>query len=906
MDSKEQPPAGKKRNRIPASCSVCRKRKSKCDRVRPVCGSCIKKSIAHLCFYKESKQQQQQQQQQQPVYDYIPHHLPPPPSHPHTPYDFIQSPQYQSPQYQSPQYSSPQNYRMPPLTYRSYSIPLPQPPTAPQPPQPPPIKLKSIDFSPRDPISSPSSYSLKTPSDFASNSLVAIPLGSNSSLQVNPEDRMDVFTNASFSLFLEGPYWQQQGTLSYIGSTKSDPFITILRNFVVHLFKAGEMTKFIKSDTTRKRKNSSGSVYSNKKPRTSSGTSPLSPLNFTPTFTPDKVEEIINSPNSKKERKIPTSFPSKYAPDYYQLVGKIVLDLLPNKINTFQLFCRFFKYVSPFVPIIDEHSLIVEVNGLFKNFPSFKKEYFDELIIKNDNDLKVVGILLLILRLGYLTLIHNDSAHNNYSDDEISIIEDVHTISSQDYLKIVDLCIRDTIVSKSTFKMVQLLTLLYHYKSIAPDDSNGVSGADSQILLGTTIKHALSIGLNRDPTQYTEIISNNPTLIKSWRNLWWYLSIMDAMTCLHNCTSLNINLQISDVRIPDSDFNILQHLNEITQCYRRIVNKITNVNLKPKVIEILKETNHLEKIFFDFFGKDFFKDEIMKPASEYDLLKVYKYCIFIQLRTNLSGMYYMIAIHYENEYNESQTPSMNAGIELFKIYIKSVVQLVYIISYVLDNSVEIFGKNFDYYLTSINERYMIKTHSFLQSFFVRLLHQKKDLSFKVFKEPSSIPRLEVIDNLFTMILVEAELFVGNFRKLSRTYLNSYRIYIITFIVLRQCVENPDVFFEKAISDQSFFHQGTNMIEFFTVAELQHLVKLCGEFRLAKQEQTKLKNERRQQTNIFDDNSLFSNNYLSFFDDENIFNNLHNLGDEIIDPVKSNDDLMRIFNIFGDFDNDLNV
>lgn len=45
----------KKRNRIPSSCSICRKRKSKCDRTKPVCGSCKKKSIAHLCFYETDK-----------------------------------------------------------------------------------------------------------------------------------------------------------------------------------------------------------------------------------------------------------------------------------------------------------------------------------------------------------------------------------------------------------------------------------------------------------------------------------------------------------------------------------------------------------------------------------------------------------------------------------------------------------------------------------------------------------------------------------------------------------------------------------------------------------------------------------------------------------------------------------
>ncbi|KAF6045076.1 hypothetical protein FOB60_004162 [Candida parapsilosis] len=306
-----------------------------------------------------------------------------------------------------------------------------------------------------------------------------------------------------------------------------------------------------------------------------------------------------------------------------------------------------------------------------------------------------------------------------------------------------------------------------------------------------------------------------------------------------------------------------------------------------------------------------------------------KYCMFIQLRTNLSGMYYMIAIHYENEYNESKTPSMNAGIELFKIYIKSVVQIVYIMTHVLDNSVELFGKNFDYILTAANERYMIRTHSFLTSFFIRLLHQKKDLSFKVFKEPSYIPRLEVIDTLFTMVLIEAELFVGNFRKMSRTYINSYRLYIMTYIIMRQCVENPDVFFEKAIHDQSFFHQGTNMIEFFTLAELHHLCRLCGEFRNATEEKKRLKREKLkakgiivendadvdnfnfdslQSSGALDDFAIFNDGngttFMSFFDDDQVFDNLNNLPDDILDPVARNEDLIRLYNIYGDFDEDL--
>ena len=77
----------------------------------------------------------------------------------------------------------------------------------------------------------PSSKSISSPQEsesFSSNSLVSIPLGANSSLQINALDTMDVFTNAVFSLHSTGNEWQQLGTLSYLGLTKSDPFITIL------------------------------------------------------------------------------------------------------------------------------------------------------------------------------------------------------------------------------------------------------------------------------------------------------------------------------------------------------------------------------------------------------------------------------------------------------------------------------------------------------------------------------------------------------------------------------------------------------------------------------------------------------------------------------------------------------
>lgn len=43
----------RKRNRIPLSCTICRKRKVKCDKTRPHCEQCSRTGVAHLCHYME-------------------------------------------------------------------------------------------------------------------------------------------------------------------------------------------------------------------------------------------------------------------------------------------------------------------------------------------------------------------------------------------------------------------------------------------------------------------------------------------------------------------------------------------------------------------------------------------------------------------------------------------------------------------------------------------------------------------------------------------------------------------------------------------------------------------------------------------------------------------------------------
>ncbi|KAG0668111.1 hypothetical protein C6P45_005009 [Maudiozyma exigua] len=52
-DNNKEKKSKRKRNRIPLSCTICRKRKVKCDKIRPHCNQCTKTGVAHLCHYME-------------------------------------------------------------------------------------------------------------------------------------------------------------------------------------------------------------------------------------------------------------------------------------------------------------------------------------------------------------------------------------------------------------------------------------------------------------------------------------------------------------------------------------------------------------------------------------------------------------------------------------------------------------------------------------------------------------------------------------------------------------------------------------------------------------------------------------------------------------------------------------
>lgn len=698
-------------------------------------------------------------------------------------------------------------------------------------------------------------------------------------LHIGAHEVLDIFGSASNSLVAEGEFWQQQGVLSYVAFTKGDPYIMMVRAYIIDLFRSESFTRYIKSNVEP----SAGVRHTKGTTDMLSGAFKRPGDNKNGKFEEERtiVNEnalIVTKIKHKDDVKDEASNGALFfelqqlmavnSPklDYFKLAQRSILRILPRAGAAKLAILRFFLYVHPFVPIFHEETIMSEFESILTDSGS-PDEPYSSIEITDESQLSMAAQLVLMIRLGYMSLIPNVEMKSAFTHDQKVLITDITRFKSDEYLTAINLCLSaDKIHSRSSFKHVQGLTLLHYYRSVAPNDGLGLSGSDSCILLGSIVTHALSIGLNRDPTKFEaiELISKRASFVETWRSLWHYICEIDAVIAMNCGTSLKIpNLDISDVEIPKLHSSkyakFFQGQAKIHNFYRNISKLVGNVRRKPRIVEILREVSKIETEFLKIFEKDFFLEVICQPAvinlptAEVDKatkfheasMKVIMFNNFIQISSNLWCLYYMITVHYEKIIEEEKTADISAGIELFEMFFQRALQLVYILSYSFDKSHELFGLPYDFMVTAQIERCMIKSHVFLSSFFFRLLCHREKLGNEKAREEQDYEiamaaklRREVVESLFHVVMQESELFVGTFRKMGKTYLSSYRLHTMVKFVLEQCKEHPEKLFARLMNNKDLIQEGANLVNFLSTSAIIALLRLCREFKVAKQEQSK--------------------------------------------------------------------
>lgn len=489
-----------------------------------------------------------------------------------------------------------------------------------------------------------------------------------------------------------------------------------------------------------------------------------------------------------------------------QIIEKIEV-VLPKKRVLWKLITRFFHSVYTYMPFIDEDYFRKDVESIIGP-ESYDDVPIDKIRIAKKLDFATVGILLIIVRLAYLSLFSNNSAlneailNNPNPNDEDKVIQ--YLMNNPININIIDvasLCLDQfQILRRSNFTVLQLALFLRLYHTYAPEDGDRADGGDSQVLTSVLIQTAYSLGMNREPDEnFTDSKMRHIT-----RKIWWYLVASD------------LHLSYSFGNPPSTDeryFDIMDPVCEPGSENIRDISKdrATTIRLKsclpsPKLRKILsyaldiRQGTNLPTLCEDLsdFEVDLYNnlgtlsDCIVRSGVDDQAVATrnMKVKIYLSLKTFLISVYFHIYLFYE---------SKDVGISYF--YLRK--SLLTSIGDIMPHYVTLLGKSeviSDMIINPTLEMAIHKSNQINLSVIVRVNY----LIFHLKKSPDH-ERLWRTDNAYfnyfqllcqlsSAVTRAAEFTISAISKLSNRYYYAWRItrgqtYLLKTITLTQFYED---------------------------------------------------------------------------------------------------------------------
>lgn len=363
-----------------------------------------------------------------------------------------------------------------------------------------------------------------------------------------------------------------------------------------------------------------------------------------------------------------------------------LLSVLANQKVIWTLIRRFFRVVYPYVPFIDERDFRGEISRLIDD-ENFEVVPVVELNIRGHLDFATLGILLVILRLSYLSYFSNDLSHNLPDNINTNTVKNrelkfiLENPISMSYIVLAQSCLDEfNIFNRSNVTVLQLALLLRTYRHLAPEEGDGPDGGDSIVLTSTLVSMATNLGLNREPDE--SITSKRECNL--FRKLAIHLKNLDTTECVSFGTPSGVDRRYFDIKCP---FYALDNSNLIdTENEREVISAYMNSGLIYKqleetynyAIDLSKPANArlLDLKLIEL------KDILMMDALEVmpqDYANSFKVKLFLLGEQLILSIQFLLHIHYERQSNYANS----------KVYIKETLRTISSLLPILHSIVEI-------------------------------------------------------------------------------------------------------------------------------------------------------------------------------------------------------------------------
>lgn len=337
-------------------------------------------------------------------------------------------------------------------------------------------------------------------------------------------------------------------------------------------------------------------------------------------------------------------------------IGQRLLAILPASGVVDMLIDRFFRYVYPFYPFLDETWFRKTLERIFVSSDDPEKS-ITQVFMTIKTDWAFVGIACIVLRLSYLSTVSNES-HGSYgefskSEHHPMLLTPIGT----EFLELAHHCLNHTHVSRHyNLPVLQLMTYMRIYMDVCPENVDGPSRDTFQVNNAVLMQMAYRIGLNREPRKMAQVLKSEQ-INHVRRKLWIHLQLEDVINCFKFGSPYSLTTVHSDTSFPKLTPNngncqvqgndelveaYMQPYRELLPLMRKTTNAILRIDEAVTVSSILADVNRLEQYAFKFLDLEFEGEPYAEKTHNTVLrarISLRLHVFFLAIYFKLSGLF---------------------------------------------------------------------------------------------------------------------------------------------------------------------------------------------------------------------------------------------------------------------------
>ncbi|CCH45481.1 Oleate-activated transcription factor 1 [Wickerhamomyces ciferrii] len=262
--------------------------------------------------------------------------------------------------------------------------------------------------------------------------------------------------------------------------------------------------------------------------------------------------------------------------------------VLPGKLVFNSLLDHFFKYIWVLRPYIDEDIFLQDIQRLV----SFNNESLKAKVrVEQRQDFAILATLLIILRYTSVSITITDETH--LSRTSVLLKNQIVPVKA---ITVAQMCVSIyKIVKKTSLEMIQALLYLRVYLKDSPEEGDGLTLGQSQMLFGFIVQSVMMVGMNRDPMYHLGF--SDIKLANTRRRIWHAIRSLDIQTSIlsgtvgvlppKHLTSVKFPVITLGDPLERAQLDEMKKESGLNEIHEELCDAINNMESKPTLLEIV-------------------------------------------------------------------------------------------------------------------------------------------------------------------------------------------------------------------------------------------------------------------------------------------------------------------------------